>query len=294
LEQLYRGDDLAYESHIIGLRRIVDLKGGLQSLGLDGALQYCVRRVDTLYAMATGTSTYFVPPKNAKVFCGHFGAKQIDSITSGFDELTLASLPPGFALTVPSSSSYFSADFIEMVREICDAASSAPPVSHDQRQWFKINSLLGKLSGQSAPSLSPFGDLQRPLYLALSIFIWKLRPRPAQMHAQTVIAKTLVSAIFETSIAQGILWKGAYGDLFLWIVFIGAMGTSDAPGSETVKEEFIKLWVMVADMHSINTWAEVRSLLQDFLWVDHWNTIGPQLWLEVEDCRLRDGENVKT
>lgn len=41
---MYRGDRLGYTSHIAGLRKLIDLRGGIQALGLGGTLQDCVRR----------------------------------------------------------------------------------------------------------------------------------------------------------------------------------------------------------------------------------------------------------
>lgn len=242
--------------------------------------------------MATGTMTYFIPPTDAKVFCGPFGAKTIGSIVTDLSGFRLASLPPGFARTVTTSSIYFSTDFIELIHEACDAATNPAPTSHDQRQWFKINSLLGRLSAEPAPSLSPMGDIQRPLYLAFCIFIWKLCPRPTQMHAETVVAQTLLSALNETSISQGILWKGAYGELLLWIVFMGLTCSSDGLGSGNLKNEYMKLWYIVSDLLSLESWIEVRSVLKRFLWVDHYNITGLELWVEIKDTSLKSCENV--
>lgn len=254
----------------------------MQALGLDGNLEYHACRTDALYAMSTGTAAYFSPREKVSE------EENTQNIGSIILEPTSVSLPSGFARTI-TPSTYFSSDISKLIYELCKVVSRLPNLrfsgQDEKRQWNAINSLVTSLASQSAPNLSPYGDLQRPLYFALCIFDWMLRPRPLGMDAQTIISKSLRSSLAETSVAEGSLWGGVYQELLLWIVFMGMTCSLDASGLDSSSNEFMNLWYTVAIEQGLGTWIEIKLVLKDFLWIDDFNVRGSKLWRKAVEVR---------
>lgn len=239
-----------------------------------------------MYALATASAPQFL-------FIREESSADIEATQPRMFSPHLTNLPTGFATIITLSSSNFGPEIVELIQELANMYVPPPAESHpsafrktlsppQQIQCTLVEDLISTIiAAKNPPHISPFGDLQRPLSLALSIYIWHLRPQPAGMSIQAVIASTLLDSIKATSIAlnreaQKINWPDvSHANLLLWIVFVGltcAIG-SGAPDSTSVREEFLLLLNEVAAHLGLRSWNDIQEVLCTFFWVADWDRL---------------------
>jgi hypothetical protein len=251
--------------HFEGLRRMIELRGGLAQLALENrAVAQKPWRLALEFALQDGSLVAFnvldVPMPSQLP-----DARFISIFPSTLD---------------PVLQKHFSSitHFAHLLNTAADHVKLSP-LDYSDAICLRLHHLLdyAPLATQHRPRMGPLDDL---VHLALVAVTTTLMPEYGHNQARyCLLVSKLQSALQRHAEQEEPSWE-----LLLWALFVGYA---------TVLDESHKTWLVplarkVGTSLHLDTWMDVRKLLSTFAWINvFYDKAGMKLWFEINDTSER-------
>ncbi|RFU36284.1 hypothetical protein B7463_g31, partial [Scytalidium lignicola] len=277
VHDVFFGDIIAIESHLQGLELMIRIRGGVRTLGMEGALTDLLYWIDHACAFLTGSRPHF-----PLIAPGSILEKERFRLDY--------SLPPavpihhtGFGCL--AAEGVISLEFgrlLEMVIFLTNRLKDGMATSVHNREPCRFHDTRAHideiLHAAKDYDLSRSGeaDIQECIRLAASIYsnmCFRDIPPASAIHSHLV--DQLKLALVRSKLSS--TWAG-YRDVLIWVLFMGGAVTTDQDS---------RLWILgllkpICDQLGLADWGHVRESLRNFLWVDEFCE-GPckNLWMQM-------------
>ncbi|KAK1830916.1 hypothetical protein QBC39DRAFT_308159 [Podospora conica] len=267
---LIAGDLETAKKHLDGLYRILNIRGGIQTLQKGGMIEYKAQSMDLALHMGLGTPPRFVRPDIT--YDPAISPLEHPSISQHFPELspllTSAMSRPDDANTLQRLLNAY-AD----CRSFCDNADTVRRTGHYMAPALFVQ--LGRsvtyrllhLPGIAVREGLGTGTAEELLRLGMLSFVKTVLIRASWIGKRMVYMKAQVEETLKNRLAGPVL---EWPKLLLWGLWIGALAVLDDVSSDgPVSIE----WVVLGMKRTINSlglngWEEVKAVLKEFLWID--------------------------
>ena len=270
-DEFHTGNIEGTRSHTEAIGKLVQMRGGLKALGLEGTLQDLVLWNDRISTFYTGSRPNFM---HAETF--------VDSATAKY-------LTPGFYHA--ATDGLFSKDMIQILDDICAATlltqTAEQTLAGPELQLDFSSRLLVLSSDHRCPASSRnYSLFEQCLCLALMVFVkLALRPQTSGASYGPLLGSSYLAMRiqqFLEGLAAANMEEAGTGDrhaeLLLWMATMGAWAGSQTPlaaseGGEDQQEEQMlvlgtSLWRELVCELDINTLDDFRVHMLSFLWLD--------------------------
>ena len=270
-DEFHTGNIEGTRSHTEAIGKLVQMRGGLKALGLEGTLQDLVLWNDRMSTFYTGTRPNFM---HAETF--------VDSVTAKY-------LTPGFYHA--ATDGLFSKDMIQILDDICAATlltqTAEQTLAGPELQLEFSSRLLVLSSDHRCPASSRnYSLFEQCLCLALMVFVkLALRPQTSGASYGPLLGSSYLAMRiqqFIEGLAAADMEEAGTGDrhaeLLLWMATMGAWAGSQTPLAASERDEDqqeeqmlvlgTSLWRELVCELDINTLDDFRVYMLSFLWLD--------------------------
>lgn len=257
------GDLETVEKHMNGLRRMIELRGGLHTLREGSVVEHKAQRIDFGLALATGSNLRFM---NENISWNPQIAHGVS--VSKLPELSMIDPRPDPRLL------NIWADLRVFSRVANEATKTGVKMS--EALFSRLNTSVPSRLVALQFDPTSMSELLRLCMMAfmksLLIQIDGLGPK------MTFLAKGLQNAI----LAQEFPPAPEQARVLLWVLFISSLSIFEKSDQDWLKVALVQ----TVSALGLQTWAETRIVLKSFLWVDLvYNQLGKRLferWIESE------------
>ena len=270
-DEFHTGNIEGTRSHTEAIGKLVQMRGGLKALGLEGTLQDLVLWNDRISTFYTGSRPNFM---HAETF--------VDSATAKY-------LTPGFYHA--ATDGLFSKDMIQILDDICAATlltqTAEQTLAGPELQLDFSSRLLVLSSDHRCPTSSRnYSLFEQCLCLALMVFVkLALRPQTSGASYGPLLGSSYLAMRiqqFIEGLAAADMEEAGTGDrhaeLLLWMATMGAWAGSQTPLAASERDEDqqeeqmlvlgTSMWRELVSKLDINTLDDFIVHMSSFLWLD--------------------------
>jgi hypothetical protein len=284
------------ESHMAGLRAMVDMRGGVETLGdgIGGLLQRLIDWTDLNYAELRSAPLIFT-----KEHCdwdrvrAEAAGSNPDSncFHDTFKVTALDSYPSKRAQVIP---------LLREIRDLCEEVARRPLLSMPEHEKMhrsdKFHALERRLrigaersTGDEASDAKHNDDLVwRSCASAGLLYVhYVLRGLPLAYRQFDTLCKDLLFTLAEIAEVER-AWKFA-PELLLWVLSVGAILTPTRPQHKW----FVDSLAAASTIFGYDEWLKYREAIHSFLWVENNDDERYFLvWQAVEDAKARQAAEI--
>ncbi|KAH8808580.1 fungal-specific transcription factor domain-containing protein [Xylogone sp. PMI_703] len=257
------GDIAAIESHIQGLELMIRSRGGVRTLGMEGALSDLLYWIDHTCALFTASKPRFplVAPgsilKKERFRIDYSLRWAVPIHSSGFGSLVTQGMISKEFARLLELMFYLSNRTWEAL--VAGIRNREPCRFHDTRAH--IDEILHAAKDYTVGS-SGTAEIQECIRLAASIYSnICFRDIPAASAIHSHLVDQLQLALVKSKLSS--TWTG-HLDVLIWILFMGGA---------VITDEGCRFWILgllkpACDQLGLTDWESVRETLRKFLWLD--------------------------
>ena len=284
------------ERHMVGLRAMVDMRGGIEALchGIDGLLQRLIGWTDLNYAELHSTPLMFTEEN-----C-HWDKVRAETGWSGpssnrfHDTSNVAALDP-----YPAKQTQV-IPLLREIRDLCEEVARRPLLSMSEHEKMRRSDRFHALErrlrivaersiGDNIRDAEHKGDLVwRSCASAGLLYVHHfLRGLPLAYHQFDTLCQDLwFTLVGIADVEQA--WKFA-PELLVWVLSVGAILTTTRPQHQW----FVDSLAAASATFGYDEWIQYREAIQSFLWVEKQDDERYfSVWQAVEDAKTRQATEI--
>lgn len=269
-DEYLEGNRDQYNLHANALKKIIELCGGLQTLGMQGFLADLVLRVDQAAASYFASKPYF--PQPLPKLC-----VSIESLNVGFLAPPILSNLSEETIGLLNDISKISVGMNNTNGELPDSG----PVSWDTATECEKRLMIICAQRKDSAVSADVPDIQECICLATELYWMRVvRNYSARTYGGPLTSRELLESLNRLlSDEHSQLFQENFLELLLWAAFMGSLAT-DAP--ETVRN-WTEMILRVSLKLAVRTWKDARTILKTFLWLEPLSeSLGKSMWDQVE------------